>query len=144
LKLGASYDQRMTSHQNQPTAANWMPGTYAYAIAGYVSFKAAEKLNLAVRGNYAKGTSDPANGLATWHNVGFGEKNPRNELLGVTATVDYSLWEHVITRLEFRWDHDLTGQHLKSAGANPPAFGGPFGYDDRNNFLMALNVIYKF
>lgn len=144
LKLGASYDYRLTSSKSDPTAPSWVPATYAYAIAGYVSFKATEKLNLAARVNYAKGTSDPWNGLTTWYNVGFGETDPKNQLLGVTGTIDYSLWENVITRLEFRWDHDLTGQHLNSAGANAPAQGGPFGWDDRNNFLMALNVIYKF
>jgi hypothetical protein len=41
--------------------------------------------------------------------------------------------------LEFRWDRDLTAQHLNSAGV-----GGPFGYDDNNNYMLALNVIYKF
>jgi hypothetical protein len=134
LKLGASYDYRMNARHGDGN--NYTAGRYAYAIAGYVSFKATEKLNLALRGNYAKGSDN------TWYNnrevSGVNNGNPRNQLLAVTATVDYSLWENVITRLEARWDHELTGQHVSASGA------APFGYDDRNNFLMALNVIYKF
>jgi hypothetical protein len=60
--------------------------------------------------------------------------SPGDEFLGVTATLDYALWQNVITRLEYRWDHDLGqngGQH--------------FGQGTRDNdHLVALNVIYKF
>ncbi len=81
---------------------------------------------------YAKGSA------GTWYAVGAGESDPQNRLLGLTAGLDYSLWENVITRLEFRWDKDLTSQHANST--NP----GPFGFDDRHNMFVALNVIYKF
>ena len=33
----------------------------------------------------------------------------------MTATVQYDLWKNVISRLELRWDHSLTGMD---------AFGG--------------------
>jgi len=138
LKIGGAYDHRMTGAKGQTTSGNYANATYAYSIAAYASYKATEKLNLALRGDYAKGTA------GTWYNIGAVESNPHNELLGVTATIDYALWENVITRLEFRWDRDLTGQHLNSAGGNAPATGGPFGWDDRSNFMTALNVIYKF
>ncbi|MCX8157967.1 MAG: porin [Verrucomicrobiae bacterium] len=132
LKLGAAYDHRMTSHKGDINAAGYVPGTYAYTIAGYLMYQATEKLNLAARVDYAKGTA------GTWYFIGGGESNPRNQLLGITGTVDYKLWENVITRLEFRWDHELTGQ--KSSASTP----GPFGFDDNNNYLLALNVIYRF
>ena len=43
-----------------------------------------------------------------------------------------------MTRLEFRWDHDLNA----NGGGH---FGGISGDTPRNNdYLLALNVIYKF
>jgi hypothetical protein len=132
LKLGAAYDYRMTSHKGDITSPAYVPGTHAYTIAGYLMYQATEKLNLAARVDYAKGTA------GTWYFIGGGESDPKNQLLGITGTVDYKLWENVITRLEFRWDHELTGQ--KSSASTP----GPFGFDDNNNYLLALNVIYRF
>lgn len=131
LKVGAAYDNVMTKHKGNP-AMGGIPSSYAHTLAGYVTYQATEKLRLAGRVDWAKGTA------GTWYGIGAGETDPRNELLALTATADYALWENVITRLEFRWDRDLTDQHLMSSGA------GPFGYDDNNNYLLALNVIYKF
>ena len=55
-----------------------------------------------------------------------------------TATAQYDLWKNVISRVELRWDHSLSGQ-------------GTWGKVDdegngsrRNEFMAALNVIYKF
>lgn len=126
LKLGAAWDARY-----QDRVGDVKQG-YAYTIAGYVMYQATEKLNVAARVDYAKGTA------GTWYFIGGGESDPMNRLLGITGTVDYKLWENVITRLEFRWDHELTGQ--KSSASTP----GPFGFDDNNNYLLALNVIYRF
>ena len=57
---------------------------------------------------------------------------PGDEVVEVTATVDYALWKNVITRFEYRWDHDLKADKH-------------FGQGTRDNdHLLALNVIYKF
>jgi hypothetical protein len=133
LKVGAAYDHIMTSDKGQSGTANYLNGTYAYTIAGYVTYQATEKMKLAVRGELAKGTA------GTWYAIGASENDPKNELFALTTSVDYSLWENVISRVEFRWDHEMTGQNQN--GAN---LGGPFGYDDNNNFVLALNIIYKF
>jgi len=141
LALGGAWDYRTTKHSD----AMGFPGTYAWATAGYVTYQATEKLKLSARGELAKGT------VNTWYTVNALESDPQNYLLGVTTTVDYSLWANVITRLEFRWDHDLTTQHpdannvgtIDSLG-NATYIGGPFNYDDRNVMSIALNVIYKF
>ncbi|HRZ91492.1 MAG TPA: hypothetical protein P5022_01160, partial [Candidatus Paceibacterota bacterium] len=53
------------------------------------------------------------------------------EVFAETLTLDYKLWDPVITRLELRWDHDLEG-------------GNSFGDLDTNALSLALNVIYKF
>lgn len=99
-----------------------------YAVAGYLVYSGIEKLKLAVRGDYYN------SGPATWYPV-TDTDGAGNELVAVTATVDYQLWQNVITRLEFRWDHDLTGQQNGF---------GPFGNDDNNAYSLALNVIYRF
>jgi len=52
------------------------------------------------------------------------------EFLATTVTLDYSLWANVISRAEFRWDHDLNGAQ-SIAGM-------------KNAYSLALNVIYNF
>ena len=101
--------------------------TWFNAAAGYISYQATEKLSLHGRVEYVwmdneivvvgDGTT-PGNGLD-------------NNILGVTATVQYDLWANVISRLEFRWD--------KACGGGKPYFS-----EDENAFLLAANFIYKF
>jgi len=53
----------------------------------------------------------------------------------VTFTVEYDLWANVVSRAEFRWDHD------EHSGLN----GGTFNNNGTASaFLFALNVVYKF
>jgi hypothetical protein len=117
LSLGAAYDY----------AANTLAATgpsHASSVAGYLTYQATEKMKLALRSEYANGGTGAfgvAKGIA--ENV---------SLMGNTATVDYSLWANVISRLEFRWDHALNGQRYFGAG------------NHKNSFSVALNVIYKF
>lgn len=115
--VGASYDYRGNSSDD-----GWA-ASHASAIAGYAIFKANDKLRFSVRGEYATGSNN------SWVYFDNGESN---ELLGVTGTVDYNLWANVLTRLEFRWDHDLTGNGMFNDGS------------DDNALSLALNVIYKF
>jgi hypothetical protein len=119
------------------------------------------KVNL--RGEYASGSPgtfgagsldfDPANG--TLH----GEK-----FIGVTSTLEYALWANVLSRLEFRWDHDASGGGNAFGGSVPGVGGGEgdfvarggnyaYGYNgaggsfrdtQKNAFSLALNLIYKF
>jgi len=136
LKFGAAFDERMNGSQIEGANPAAGGSSYAYSIAGYASYQATEKLKFAGRYEYAKGTAD-AFGVFTWYPATF-DNDYKNQIQAITATVDYSLWENVITRLEFRWDRDLTDQHLSASGP------GPWGHDDNNNYYMALNVIYKF
>ena len=130
LTVGGAFDYRATGSDN--TANNYTARTEAYTAGAYLGFQATEKLKLNVRGEYAKGTA------GTWYTVGAVENDPKNQLMALTGTIDYSLWANVITRAEVRFDRDLTGQR---ASASSP---GPFGWDDANNLYVALNIIYKF
>jgi hypothetical protein len=100
LRLGASLD-----YVQDPVG--FAVGTDdIWTAALYASFRATDKLGLNLRGEYVD--FDTVDGYA------------------VTATLDYSLWDNVLSRFEARWDHgDIVT-----------------GSDDA--FLFAANLIYKF
>lgn len=137
LTVGASYDY--VSHgTGAPTSS------YANAVGIYTSFQATDKLRLNIRGEYASGTPGSFTDLENGNGTGKTFDNPftlaneynNEEFIGVTATIDYALWANVVSRLEFRWDHDASG--------GVPAFGGTVGNAQKNATSLALNVIYKF
>lgn len=104
----------------------------AYSIAGYLSYQLTEKMTFNGRVDYAK--ADSGVFFAT-------DDGGDSELLSLTGTVDYSLWENVISRLEVRWDHALEGGDA-FGGANGAGFGAlP---DDENAVTIALNAVYQF
>jgi hypothetical protein len=113
LKVGAAYDYAGTS----------TGGLWANAAAGYVSWEAMEKLTLFGRGEY------------TWRSAGFTSPGLPAKVVAGTVTVQYDLWENVLSRLEFRWDHDATGGTSYTSANNGMM---------QNAFMVALNMIYKF
>ncbi len=126
LMIGASYD-----YMDGPPlgfAAVQNKSAYANAATLYTSYQATEKLKLNGRAEYTSATD------GFWYAPGPASNE---KLLGVTGTIDYSLWANVISRLEARWDHSLTGDR---------PFGGPAGgpSDDKNVVTVAANIIYKF
>lgn len=120
LALGAAYDYR---------ANGLFDGSYENAVSGYLTYQVTEKLKLNGRGEYATGSATPLGSPIGAFGVSTGE---HVELLGVTGTLDYSLWANAITRLEFRWDHTLSGPGVFLDGTK------------ENALSVALNVIYKF
>ncbi|HYV63237.1 MAG TPA: outer membrane beta-barrel protein, partial [Bryobacteraceae bacterium] len=111
LALGASFD-----HQNLNGA------TDRDAIAGYISYKINDKLKINARLDYY---DDGAGVLFAPAGV---------EVITGTLTVDYALWENVISRLEWRWDHDASNHKAMASG----------GFARNNSQTIALNVVYKF
>jgi hypothetical protein len=148
LTLGAAWDFREKQDRDGALGARFSPNVTEYAVAGYIVYQATEKLKLANRVDFYNGDqNDPTvaqyTPSGTTYSYPTHQWDDGNKLMSVTSTVDYSLWANVVSRLEFRWDHDLTGQKgTIPTIAAPPA--GPFGYDDNNAFTVALNVIYKF
>jgi len=95
---------------------------FQYAGAGYLLIQPTEKLSFNLRADYLNQSTYLASpGLP-------------GEALELTASVQYDLWKNVLTRAEFRWDHALNG-------SDP--WGGTVPTLD-NEFLVALNIIYKF
>jgi hypothetical protein len=123
------------------------------SYAGYASYKLTDKLTLNGRFEYADGASlgylaDAANGIpaTTIGGVaGVAVPNPMNKVLAATGTLQYDLWENVVSRLEVRWDHDASGR--ESTDGSSAAFGGTGAGavpDKLNEIMIAANVIYKF
>lgn len=113
VKVGAAYDYAGTSEG----------GLWANAAAGYVSWEAMDKLTLFGRGEYS------------WRSEGFTTEGLPTKVFAATATVQYDLWENVLSRLEVRWDRDATGGTSYSSANNGMM---------KNAFMVALNLIYRF
>jgi hypothetical protein len=125
LKLGAAWDY-MYQHDS-----SFGPTGHSQAIALYSSLQATEKLSFHLRGEWADFTDSTA---------GAGVPS---EVLALTGTVQYDLWANVLTRLEIRWDHAISGPRPfggTAAGQSPT----PNGASQKNAVLVALNLIYKF
>jgi hypothetical protein len=118
------------------------------SYAGYASYKLTDKLTLNGRFEYADGAAlgflaDAANGIPLT-STGVAVPNPMDKVFALTGTLQYDLWENVLTRLEVRWDHDASGR--ESTDGSSAAFGGTgAGAPSKlNEVMVAANVIYKF
>jgi len=104
--------------------------SYFQAFAGYISYKATDKLTLNARGEYADGL-----GLEAISFTGM------DKVMDLTLTAQYDLWANVISRLEIRWDHAANGAN---AFGGAGAAGSGSLPDKKNEVMLAANVIYKF
>jgi len=122
------------------------------ALAGYVSLHntGIEKLKLHTRVEYFDNNNPTAAAIpgaggalnlggAAGAGANHGIDN-RAEVLAATITADYQLWANVISRLEYRWDHDLSGNRNLPGNVSSGAIAG----GNNNAHLIALNLIYKF
>jgi hypothetical protein len=116
LTFGAAYD----SVWNNDSGAGGITLGYASSIGGYASYAFSDKATFNGRAEYAHG----------------GVFAPGSqEYFELTGTFQYQMWDNVTSRLELRWDHSGQGA----------AFGGTgFLPTERNQVLLAANVIYKF
>jgi len=120
LSLGIAWDYQTDTVATAGGTGDW------WALAGYVSFQVPDsKVTLNGRAEYVEADSG-GTGFA-----GLGT----DDIFALTGTVDYALWDNVISRAEIRWD---------SADSN--IFGGSVaGAGDKDEQLsLALNLIYQF
>jgi hypothetical protein len=129
LKVGASLDYLQTSDYSNGDSEE----VDATAVALYTSFQATEKLSLHLRGEYAETDT----GILTDGTIGVPLDGGNNKFFALTTTVQYDLWQNVISRLELRWDHQVGDGDMAGWGSGTAA-------DKRNNVLIAGNIIYKF
>lgn len=141
LRLGVAYDYADGHHEagdNSPpppgsTASDGIPDQHAYAIAGYLSFQATEKLSLHGRAEYAKFSNESV------RSAGGAQGGLAEKIFALTGTIQYDLWQNVLSRLEVRWDHQAGGHTGEAFGGNTVGSGRK-----KNPVLIAANVIYKF
>lgn len=115
LALGAAWDNVQNITGN---------GGDANIFAGYISYQATDKMSVNGRIEYLDGDQGVLfnatnNGVAV-----------DSEMLSLTGTVQYDLWDNVLTRAEVRWDSQEDGDGL---------YGG-----DDDILTFTLNAIYSF
>jgi len=97
-------------------------------FGAYATYKATDKLSFDGRAEYVEADA--------YGNFIAGSGN----LVEVTGTVEYDLWANVMTRLEVRWD-----QNLSSAESfDGTSYYLPSGGTERESVGLYANVIYKF
>jgi len=133
VTLGFAYD--FGDRSNDYYGTGGVQNTYAQAVSGYISWQVTEKLRFNTRVEYANASSSqygvwitPLAGEIDGYTVGS-----RERLLGLTGTLEYQLWDNVVSRLEALWDHNLIG-----TGST-----GPFN-GNNNSVLLMANIAYKF
>jgi hypothetical protein len=134
LRLGTALDYLNVRDMSMTTVYDntaAIDNSYAWALSGYLSYQATEKLSLHARAEY----TEQKTGLTLNETEPTGMHKPK--IFALTGTVQYDLWKNVISRVELRWDHSASGADM---------FGGDqAGNPDLiNAWMLAANVIYKF
>ena len=131
LKFGVALDWNWT-HDNANVTAEGSNGRL-FNVALYSTYQATPQLSLNLRAERLDSQADfsEISGDPSDREIFDG-----NTIWEVTATAQYDLWQNVVSRVEFRWDHVEHGK----------AFGGTTaGYPSLDNaFMLAVNIIYKF
>lgn len=109
LRVGAAFDALV---------ADQAPDTYVYGV--YATFQATEQIRISGRGEFVQDNAS----------VIFDASG--QEVMSLVGTVDYKLWDNVLTRAEIRWDKDIDG-----------GSGNAFDGQD-NQVQLVLNVVYSF
>ncbi|HEY3932702.1 MAG TPA: outer membrane beta-barrel protein [Verrucomicrobiae bacterium] len=129
LKVGGSFDYVDLHNAGAPGNS---ADDNTWDIALYSTYQASDKLSLNFRGEYLNRSETGGVGLPT-SSAPFGSTSNAEEF---TATVQYNLWANVLSRVEFRWDHN------ENEGAGDSGYGATGG--NHNNFMLAANLIYQF
>jgi hypothetical protein len=129
LKVGLAFDYKDYHNATDNNAGN-NDNDSIWVAGAYLSYQATDKLSLNVRAeNYGAESAGASTGVpAEGHNV--------QEL---TGTLEYKLWENVLSRLEVRWDHAPS-----KAWDNSHDGSFPYGPIHENEVLLAANLVYQF
>ena len=141
LKFGVSYDYANYNSNGSN------PNGHSQAVGVYSSFQATEKLSLHLRGEWADIADAYATGGSYVNNDGDvvnGSGGIPSSVLALTGTVQYDLWANVLSRLEIRWDHALSGARPFGGTESGASSTYASGANEKNAFLIAGNFIYKF
>lgn len=137
LKVGAALDYLITTGYGNGSSDGDGDAT---SLSLYASLQATEKLSLHLRGEYAETDTTLLGGTG---NLSGGN----SKFLALTSTLQYDLWNNVISRLEIRWDHQAGDGEMAGWGNAPTTvetLGSTPAGTKQNNVLIAANIIYKF
>ncbi len=137
LKVGAALDYLITTGYGNGSSDGDGDAT---SLSLYASLQATEKLSLHLRGEYAETDTTLLGGTG---NLSGGN----SKFLALTSTLQYDLWNNVISRLEIRWDHQAGDGDMAGWGNAPTTvetLGSTPAGTKQNNVLIAANIIYKF
>ncbi len=137
LKVGAALDYLITTGYGNGSSDGDGDAT---SLSLYASLQASEKLSLHLRGEYAETDTTLLGGTG---NLSGGN----SKFLALTSTLQYDLWNNVISRLEIRWDHQAGDGDMAGWGNAPTTvetLGSTPAGTKQNNVLIAANIIYKF
>ena len=120
VAIGVAYDDRQ-----------WGNGGDSDSVALYATYSLSEDASLSVR--YDNG------------NIDFGGGN-EDSFDNLALTLDYSIWENVLTRFEMGWESGVgaVGQQALTGGARPSTSGGGVYDGHGNSSYFALNAFYSF
>lgn len=138
LKVGVAFDALDVHDRSGET----------WSVGGYLNFQATEKLSLNARAEYLKDRGDQKLfSVQEFDSTGAltgAHSTVPDEAMELTLTAQYDLWKNVMSRLEFRWDHELSGGGVWGGTAVNNGTDGTFPGNQRNAVLLAANIIYKF
>jgi hypothetical protein len=124
LKFGATFDY-LDLHNS--SVGNGNSDSSASVVGLYASFQANDKLVFNLRGERLED-----------NNAGFSTGSAALDEL--TLTAQYKIWDNVLSRLEFRWDHS---ESISAYDQSKYSLG--IGDSIHNNaYMMAVNLIYQF
>jgi len=137
LTVGAAFDYMDVAHTSGET----------WVLGGYVGYHATEKLSFYARAEYLRDRGAQKFFVTGSEVDGTAVALAPDRALEVTGTIQYDLWKNVMTRLEVRWDHSLSGSGVwggKTANESDGEGGFIGDGNQRNAVAVIANVIYKF
>jgi len=99
-----------------------------YGVALYAQYKVNKVLTLAARGEYLH--EDEAT------NPIFGQADVNNDDFSETLTASFAIWDNLLTRVEYRYDHVVSGTTGSGIVNNVAT------YQDQNE--ISLEAVYSF
>ena len=131
VTFGASFDyvQNLNGGVVNGPAAPFVNHANDYIFGLYNTIKATDKLSFNSRGEY-------------WEIDGIANNEIGSDAgISLTESVEYDLWANVMTRLEFRYDHVMSGTWANAVGYYVPTGAS---VSDRTSYGLYANIIYKF
>jgi hypothetical protein len=105
------------------------------AFGTYVTYKATDKLSFNARGEYVE---------ADHFDYDYSPGSFSVNLVELTGTVEYDLWANVVSRLEVRWDQNMSGKVNILFSENGHYISSNAPVTERESVGLYANIVYKF